>query len=282
MPRTLKRERERSDSWRNMGFCVWIMRVYMFILGIWHNFKTQNNMSLNPFTMLNYLVGGALGHSWHGICMTLLEISWLWPCTKLQAPTSFSDSVETTALTQPLAVCQVLLRMDHRCTLRFGTKFIDALLGLEHSSSMHFEFWNQVHRCTFGFGTLFIDALLGLGPGSSMHFWVWDRVHRCTFRFGTEFIDALSGLGLSSSMHFGVWDRVHQCTLGFWIQFINAHGWLEAGFSIHRCTLRLRAHWWNQLPGCLPGASEWMVELCFGVKSALMSNLNFNFFINGS
>ena len=58
-----ERERERSDSWRNMGFCVWIMRVYMFILGIWHNFKTQNNMSLNPFTMLNYLVGGALGHS---------------------------------------------------------------------------------------------------------------------------------------------------------------------------------------------------------------------------
>ena len=41
-----------TDKDSSRGFCVWIMRVYMFILGIWHNFKTHNNMSLNQFTIL--------------------------------------------------------------------------------------------------------------------------------------------------------------------------------------------------------------------------------------
>ena len=123
------------------------------------------------------MVGGALGHSWHRICMTLLEISWLWPWTnlKLQTLTSFSDSVETTALTQPFAVCQVLLRTDHRCTLSFGTKFINApMAGWRLGSAFIDVFWGS--EC-INFMFLWFRALLciqGFGfDCQQKRLWLW-------------------------------------------------------------------------------------------------------------
>ena len=99
-----------------------------------------------------------------------------------------------------------------------------------------------------------IDALLGSNELSSMHFWVSVELYRCSFGFKLMFIDVvfISFSNLSMHLLLNTFDwNLHRCRLRYLlpIGLSSMHPGPQANPSTcHRCIWRLAIRWWT---GCL-------------------------------